>query len=140
MAFRESPFSSGLLEGGDHGVWEWNIAVNTVFYSPLWKTMLGYRVDEITNNPDEWKSRVHPDDWPEVEIEVQRHLEGITPIYSCEHRVRCKDGSYKWILGHGKIITRDDAGTPPPRASPPWRRARRRGRTCPPSAPSAPRP
>lgn len=100
------------LEGGDHGVWEWNIAVNTVFYSPLWKTMLGYRVDEITNNPDDWKSRVHPDDWPEVEIEVQRHLEGITPIYSCEHRVRCKDGSYKWILGHGKIITRDDAGTP----------------------------
>ena len=100
------------LEGGDHGVWEWNIALNTVFYSPLWKTMLGYRVDEITNNPDEWKSRVHPDDWPEVEIEVQRHLDGITPIYSCEHRVRCKDGSYKWILGHGKIITRDDAGTP----------------------------
>ncbi len=100
------------LEGGDHGVWEWDIAANTVFYSPLWKTMIGYRVEEISNNPDEWKSRVHPDDWARVEVEVQRHLKGETPIYSCEHRVRCKDDSYKWILGHGKIITRDDAGAP----------------------------
>lgn len=100
------------LEGGDHGVWEWNIPAGTVFYSPRWKTMLGYSVDEIGNSVDEWKSRVHPDDWPRVETQARQYLEGVTPNYSCEHRVRCKDGSYKWILDHGKIVTRDAAGAP----------------------------
>ncbi|MEN9784269.1 MAG: hypothetical protein RJA24_1612 [Pseudomonadota bacterium] len=100
------------LEGGDHGVWEWNIQAGTVFYSPRWKTMLGYHVEEISDSPDEWKSRVHPDDLQKVDNEIQGYFEGMTPIYSCQHRVRCKDGSYKWILGHGKVITRDAAGAP----------------------------
>ena len=100
------------LEGGDHGVWEWNIPAGTVFYSPRWKTMLGYGVDEISNSFDEWKSRVHPDDWPRVENQARQYLEGVTPNYSCEHRVRCKDGSYKWILDHGKVMTRDATGAP----------------------------
>jgi PAS domain S-box-containing protein len=100
------------LEGGDHGVWEWNIPAGTVFYSPRWITMLGYAPGEISNSLDEWKSRIHPDDWARVETEIQRYFDGVTPNYSCEHRVRCKDGSYKWILDHGKVTARDAAGAP----------------------------
>jgi PAS domain S-box-containing protein len=100
------------LEGGDHGVWEWNIPAGSVFYSPRWKTMLGYQAEEISDSPDEYKSRVHPDDWQKVETGIQGNFEGITPIYSCEHRVRCKDGSYKWVLGQGKVFTRDATGAP----------------------------
>ncbi len=100
------------LEGGDHGVWEWNIPADTAFYSPRWKTMLGYGGEEISDSIDEWKTRVHPDDWPRVETEARQYLEGIKPNYSSEHRVRCKDGSYKWILDHGKVTSRDAAGAP----------------------------
>lgn len=100
------------LEGGDHGVWEWNVPASTVLYSPRWKSMLGFGVEEIGDSIDEWKSRVHPDDWPRVEAEVQKYFSGTIPNYSCEHRVRCKDGSYKWILDHGKITARDAAGAP----------------------------
>jgi len=40
------------------------------------------------------------------------HLGGLTPIYECELRLRCKDGSYKWVLDRGAIVERDDDGRP----------------------------
>ncbi len=100
------------LEGGEHGVWEWNIPKGTVFYSPQWKSMLGYRDTEIGDSLAEWKSLVHPDDLQRVKDELNRYFEGTTQVYRTEHRVRCADGSYKWILDHGKIMTRDSAGAP----------------------------
>jgi PAS domain S-box-containing protein len=100
------------LEGGEHGVWEWNIPAGTVIYSPQWKRMLGYRDEDIGDSLKEWESRVHPDDLQRVMDEVKRYLDGAVPAYRTEHRVRCADGSYKWILDHGKIMTRDAAGNP----------------------------
>jgi len=74
--------------------------------------MLGYNEDEIENNFEEWDKRVHPDDKATVYDELNKHLEGKTPLYLNEHRVLCKDGTYKWILDRGKVITRDDDGKP----------------------------
>ena len=100
------------LEGGEHGVWEWNIADSTVFYSPRLKTMLGYYDEEFSSSITEWESRIHPDDVARVKIDVKNYLDGLTPNYACEHRLLCKDGSYKWILDHGKVTTRDASGKP----------------------------
>jgi|GEM_PF-1444884 len=100
------------LESGEHGVWEWNIRDNTVFYSPQWKTMLGYSDSELGDSIAEWKSRVHPDDLDRVSQEVENHLQGRSPAYVCEHRLLCRDGSFKWVLDHGKVMTHDDSGKP----------------------------
>ncbi|MEY4526698.1 MAG: hypothetical protein RL768_417 [Nitrospirota bacterium] len=98
--------------GNGDGVWDWDAQTNCVFFSSRWKEMLGYAGDEIGTTLDEWSSRVHPDDLTSVMADVQRHFRGETPIYVNEHRVRCKDGSYKWILDRGKVISRTPDGAP----------------------------
>jgi PAS domain S-box-containing protein len=90
------------LQGNNDGLWDWNVRNNEVFFSQRWKEMLGYSDEEITNHLDEWKQRVHPEDLPWVWQAVEEHFEKKTPFYVTEHRVRCKDGSYKWILDRGK--------------------------------------
>ena len=60
----------------------------------------------------QWGKRIHPDDLARVKADVQAHLDGTTPQYTNEHRVRCKDGSYKWILDRGLVVERDTACKP----------------------------
>jgi PAS domain S-box-containing protein len=100
------------LEGSGDGVWDWNAVTNQVFFSKQWKTMLGYDENEIGDTLDEWDLRVHPDDKSTVMADIHAHLRGETTVYQNEHRVLCKDGSYKWILDRGKIIERTEDGKP----------------------------
>ena len=100
------------LEGAGDGVWDWNIQDGTVFFSPRWKTMLGYEEQDIGNALSEWSERVHPDDLPRVMADVQAHLDGRTPGYRNEHRMLCRNGDYKWILDRGKVISNDADGRP----------------------------
>lgn len=97
------------LKGNNDGIWDWNVQTNEVFFSSRWKEMLGYTDPEIENRLEEWSSRVHPDDLEWVMAKIQEHFAGQTPFYVSEHRVRCKDGTYKWILDRGQVL-RDEAG------------------------------
>ena len=92
------------LEGMGDGVWDWNISNNEVYFSDQWKTMLGYNKFEISNNFQEWKDRVHPDDIEQCLFDIQQHIDGKTDIYVNEHRLKCKNGEYKWILDRGKVM------------------------------------
>ncbi|MDA3953093.1 MAG: PAS domain S-box protein [Bacteroidales bacterium] len=92
------------LEGSRDGIWDWNTMSNKVYFSHQWKAMLGYDDHEIGNSIDEWDKRVHLDDKERVYKDLNRHLKGETSYYASEHRVLCKDGTYKWILDRGKVI------------------------------------
>ena len=98
------------LESGNQGVWDWCLPEKKIYFSHGWKTMLGYQDDEIKNDPSEFESHVHPDDLPKVRESFKEHFEKKTDKYICEARFRCKDGSYKWILNRGKVISRDPDG------------------------------
>jgi len=100
------------IEGAGDGLWDWNMADGTVFYSTLWKRMLGYADDEVGCGVGEWESRVHPDDMPKTRAAIMRCLADQNSHYIDEHRVRCKDGRYKWILDRGIVVERDTAGQP----------------------------
>jgi PAS domain S-box-containing protein len=101
-----------VLEGTQQGVWDWNAQTNKVFFSPTWKSMLGYSEDEIGDSLDEWDSRIHPDDKAATYADLERHFSGKTSVYENTHRVRCKDGSYKWIQDKGKVFSTDADGKP----------------------------
>ncbi len=100
------------LEGAGDGVWDWDVPTGKVFYSHRLKAMLGYADDEIGDTLDEWHKRIHPEDREHVYAELRRHFDGDAPVYVSEHRLLCKDGTYKWILDRGKIITRTPDGRP----------------------------
>jgi PAS domain S-box-containing protein len=103
---------SFAMEGSGSGVWDWNMQINESIYSKTWKSMLGYEEDEITSTPDEWHSRIHPDDIQIVETEHSKYFNGETSNYACEYRMRCKNGEYKWVLSSGKIMQWDKNGKP----------------------------
>ncbi len=100
------------LEGSGDGVWDWNAQTGQVFFSHQWKAMLGFSDAEVEDTFQGWESRVHPDDLESCYDALQRHFRGETSIYQSEHRVRCRDGSYKCILARGKVIDWTDDGQP----------------------------
>lgn len=103
---------SYALDGSRDGVWDWDAVTNKVAFSRRWKEMLGYEEDEISDDLSEWETRIHPDDREQVFADLTPHLEGKTPYYENTHRMRCKDGTYRWILDRGKVVKRSEDGTP----------------------------
>ncbi|MCE1197676.1 MAG: PAS domain S-box protein [Marinilabiliales bacterium] len=107
----EALWSFALEVSGD-GVYDWDMVHNTVFYSDKYKRTLGYEPDEFDNRLQEWEIRVHEADREQVFQALNEHLSGSAEIYSLEYRMRCKDGSWKWILDRGKVVAWDPKGKP----------------------------
>jgi PAS domain S-box-containing protein len=97
--------------GSNDGWWDRDLRTNTVYFSPRWKQMLGYRDDELPNHFEEWLKRVHPDDLERVVMSALRQqMDGYTETYEFDHRIQHKDGSYRWIRARGSAL-RDDCDT-----------------------------
>jgi PAS domain S-box-containing protein len=100
------------LQNNGLGVWDWNIISGYVLYTDRLQQMLGYEPGEWPQHVDSWASRVHPDDLPSVMDALNKCLAGETPDYICEHRLRCQDGSWKWVQDVGRIVSRTKDGKP----------------------------
>lgn len=90
-------------------IWDWDVLNKRILYSSNWKSLRGYRDDELGDSEEIRTSSIHPEDAPRVQAAVQSYFSGITPVFAEEYRVRCKDGSYKWIRDQAQA-QRDDAG------------------------------
>jgi diguanylate cyclase (GGDEF)-like protein/PAS domain S-box-containing protein len=92
------------VTGANDGLWDWNLVTNQVYWSPRWKAMLGYTEPEIGASPDEWLSRVHPEDRARVSDALAAHLEQTLGHYECEHRMLHRDGTFRWVLCRGAAV------------------------------------
>ena len=110
--YRDNPIVQELLEASNDGFWDWNIATGEVYFSKRWAEMLGYRQEEIEPHVRSWELLVHPDDMAMVTDVLQKHLSGHSQYYETVHRVRTKNGDWKWILDRGRVIIRDEHGQP----------------------------
>jgi PAS domain S-box-containing protein len=105
IALRESEALWKLaLESAGDGVWDWNLQTGEEFYSEGILRMFGYAPGELENEASELDGRTHPDDLAQMQADRAAHFEGRTPVYRNEHRVRCRDGSWKWVLSRGMVI------------------------------------
>lgn len=113
MAFRDGEQRLALaLEAGQLGFWDWHVPSGHVIFGGRWAAMLGYEPEEIEPHVRAWEKLLHPDEVERVKRVVRDHLEGRTELYECVHRLRHKDGSWRWILDRGRVVARDDAGSP----------------------------
>ncbi|MES2877221.1 MAG: EAL domain-containing protein, partial [Pseudomonadota bacterium] len=100
------------LESTGDGVWDWDIPSGMEFFSRRLIEMYGFNEDEIIQRTAALDGRTHPDDMAQMLRDRQAHFDGLTPTYINEHRIRCKDGNWKWVLTRGMVITRDADGNP----------------------------
>ena len=100
------------LESAGDGVWDWTLTTGATVLSQRFASMYGYAVDELATAIDQIDQLVHPDDIGQLIHTRREHIEGRTPTYTNEHRLRCKDGTWKWALTRGMVIERDAHGQP----------------------------
>ena len=111
-ALRDSEERYALaVRGTNDGIWDWSIKDDIIYLSPRWKAMLGYGEHDLTDSPDEWFSRIHPEDRAHVDEKVNAHLYHKAPNFEDEYRMRHRDGSYRWVLSRGFAV-RDGDGKP----------------------------
>lgn len=101
-----------VLESTSDGVWDWNLQTGTEIFSRRLIEMFGFEVHELAQIPEELDRRTHPDDREQMNRDRKAHFDGLTPTYVNEHRVQCKDGSWKWVLTRGLVVMRDALGKP----------------------------
>lgn len=111
QALRESEERYAMAaRGANDGLFDWDLRTDTVYYSPRWKSMLGFAEDEIGSTADEWLGRVHPYDATDVRSTLDRHLADDSAAFELEYRMKCRDGSFRWVLTRG-VALRDEDGT-----------------------------
>lgn len=97
------------LESSGFGVWDWELTHDRIFRSSQYKMMLGYGADEpIDDATQGWEEMVHPEDLPGIQMAMKDHQMLRSDAFAREYRMRCKDGSWKWVMGRGKAIRRDE--------------------------------
>ena len=112
LALRESEDRWRLaVDGMNAGIWEHNLVTGVDFFSDRSKEMLGFAPHELSSRREDWAPRIHPDDVNLSRIAMTEHVAGRRPFYHVEHRFRCTDGTYKWILSRGKALL-NEAGEP----------------------------
>lgn len=100
------------LEGSGDGLWDWDLPSNKVVFSKQWKKMLGFSDSEIGTAFFEWSNRIHPEDIASVRSCMQKTLRREISSYSNKYRMRTKDGSYRWVVDRGTVVSFDKEGRP----------------------------
>lgn len=94
--------------GSNDGLWDWDVTHNRVFYSDRWQSLLGVSGTEISDSPEEWLSRIHPDDVEKFRDLVYSIQAGQPLSLNCEMRMLHRDGGYRWMLCRGVCVTNEE--------------------------------
>ncbi len=108
-ALRDSEQRYALaVEGANDGLWDWQVPEGRIYLSKRWKEVLGFAEGELPSALASWFERVHPEDVDSLQYELDRHTHGKTPHLEHEHRLKHKDGSWRYVLVRGKGVVGPD--------------------------------
>lgn len=100
------------IEGAREGIWDWDISSGKLHINEYIAEMLGYDYLEFPDNISGFEQLLHPEDLPLTRQALKEHFEGNTGWYELEYRIGAKDGHWHWVLVHGRVIERDQSGSP----------------------------
>ncbi len=110
LALRESEERYALAaRGANDGLWDWNLVAGEVYLSERWREMVGMVDPSISLSPEEWFSRVHLSDLPQLKVDIAAQAAGSRSHFHSEHRLRHSEGFFIWVLCRG-IVVRDTEG------------------------------
>ncbi|HEX8603739.1 MAG TPA: PAS domain S-box protein, partial [Pseudoduganella sp.] len=100
------------LEAACEGTWEWYPQSDEVRLSPRFGELLGYGAGGLApGDRDAWLQHVHPDDRLQLMQELSRiggePVDDALLVHEC--RMRCRDGSFRWIAVRGRVTGRAGA-------------------------------
>lgn len=101
------------IEGAGIGTWDWDMPSGELVVNERWANLLGHSLAELSPVTFEtWRSRVHPDDWSEVEASLDQHIRGDSPTFNCEFRMSHCSGQWRWFASRGKAVEWGPEGQP----------------------------
>ena len=98
------------MEASSDGIWDWDITTDNGYFSPAYYRMLGYEPGKFPSTGQTWVTLIHPDDRKRTLCINQDCIENRCQSFEIEYRLKAKDGTWKWILGRGKAVSRDAGG------------------------------
>ncbi|MGJ4751190.1 PAS domain-containing protein [Leptospira kmetyi] len=102
-----------ILEQAHAGYWEKNFSENTSYLSPAWKSMLGYKDEELEDSIRTWQSHIVPDDLDPIQNEFEEYLKtDLRQPYEADIRFLHKNGSIVWFKCTCKVVETAPDGKP----------------------------
>lgn len=99
-----------LIEATNDAIMEWDLKSGKMHFSGRWHYMAGYNPDEL-NGIGTLRQLIHPEDYNAVEKVIEEHYKRRSLYFTCQYRIKTKDGKYKWFFLRGTTIF-DGEGLP----------------------------
>jgi PAS domain S-box-containing protein len=93
------------------GVWGFKDASGRIAFRQWW-SILGFAEGEVPSTREGWLSLCHPEDLGLIEKTIADYLAGLTTRFELKYRIRHKDGSFRWVLSNGKLVSTRESELP----------------------------
>ena len=99
------------VAGSNDGIWDWDVLTDEMFFSQRAQTLYGLEPGVTIRPRAQWRqmAALHPEDSASQLAAIEDFLDGDTPVYDGEWRVRQQDGRYRWVRVRGTCV-RDELG------------------------------
>lgn len=96
------------MKGANDGLWDWQLDDNTVYYSPRWKKMLGYEIDELKGDSNTYFNLLDNNEYQHLQREIETICLSQRDTFKYKIWMRHKDGYLVHILTRGVVVRGDD--------------------------------
>lgn len=86
------------------GLYDWNLLTNEIYYSPGWKSMLGYGDDELPNELSVWEQLIGAEDAERSWKMQEELLNKQRDRFELEFKMKHKDGHWVDILSRAEMM------------------------------------
>ncbi len=98
------------FDNSSDGLWDWDVSMNWVYWSPRYYLMLGYQPGEIEAGYETFKDLLHPEDREKIIERIEEFIKSSAESNALEFRLKKKDGGLIWVLSRGRVVKRGERG------------------------------